>query len=119
MTSNHSRRTFLTGAGALSGSLFLPSDLCAADAKAPADDPAADLDLAWTMGLKWSAVLDITTLDGGGKYWDKRLAKAQEELSKSGGGVVYFPPGSYSFENHIKLKSGVILRGATPRVTWT
>jgi hypothetical protein len=33
---------------------------------------------------------------------------------KKGGGVVYFPPGDYSFTDHVKIKSGIVIRGATP-----
>lgn len=36
-----------------------------------------------------------------------------------GGGVVYFPAGRYEFSDHIKIKDGVILRGAEPHGTKT
>jgi hypothetical protein len=78
----------------------------------PSDDPVAALKLAWTSGIKWSQVVDISTVEGGDA--DAKLAAAQEKLSTSGGGVIYFPPGEYRFRNDIKLKDGVVLRGAAP-----
>jgi len=36
--------------------------------------------------------------------------------SLCGGGVLYFPAGDYHFSDHLKLKSGVVIRGATPAV---
>ena len=50
-------------------------------------------------------------MDGDGKYWDKRLAKAQQTLGEKGGGVVYFPAGEYAFEDFIELGDGIVLRG--------
>lgn len=107
------RRQFgcVTLAGA--GTLLLPTHLLAAET--PISDPTAGLELPWTGKLKWANVFDITMLDNDGKYWNNRLAKAQAEVAKAGGGVVYFPPGEYHFAEHIKLKNGVVLRGATPQ----
>ncbi|MEO8615490.1 MAG: right-handed parallel beta-helix repeat-containing protein [Luteolibacter sp.] len=76
------------------------------------DDPATSMHLPWTAGLKWSQVLDISTIPGSDV--DMKLATAQQQLSAKGGGVVYFPPGLYKFKQSILLKDGIILRGATP-----
>lgn len=104
------RRDFLSAF--TTGSLILPHWTFANST--PSDNPTSHLNLDWTHQLKWINVIDITTIDGSGKYWDQRLVKAQQELSGHGG-VVYFPAGEYHFENHIHLKSGVILRGANPK----
>jgi hypothetical protein len=40
-------------------------------------------------------------------------ASAQADAIKAGGGVVYFPPGTYNFANKISLASNVLIRGAS------
>lgn len=108
------RRNFIYVSAAGAGSLLLPEHLMAADI--PTSNPVASYQLAWTDQLNWSNVLDITTIKGSGKYWDKRLVAAQRQLASQGsGGVVYFPAGEYHFEEHLHVLDGVILRGATPR----
>ena len=42
------------------------------------------------------------------------MEKAQAALFAKGGGVVFFPAGTYRFAHDIKLQSNVILRGAEP-----
>lgn len=95
-----------------SAAALLPKQIFAEDA--PQNDPAAHLELPWTAQLKWDVVVDVTTMVGGGKYWDQRFAKAQEEVASHGGGVVFFPAGEYHFEDHLQLKNGVVIRGADP-----
>lgn len=80
----------------------------------PLNDPLAHLQLAWSGKLPWDHVLDITTVPGQGEFWDARLEAAQERLAQQGGGVVYFPPGEYRFQSDIRLRGGIILRGAPP-----
>jgi len=110
---SRNRRTFLKSGSLVAGVWVLaPHRIVAAEA--PVSDPAAGLKLPWTGSLKWSQVVDIRAMDGDGKYWDKRLANAQKELTARGGGVVYFPAGEYAFEDFIKLGDGIILRGASP-----
>jgi hypothetical protein len=106
---NSHRRDFL--AASTTSLLMIPQWVSANEV--PVDNPTAHLKLDWTQNLHWENVLDITTIKGTGKYWDKRLVQAQERL-KNSGGVVYFPAGEYHFEDHIYLKSGIILRGANP-----
>lgn len=104
-----SRREFVyTSAGLL----LVPSWLNAA--ALPTGNPLAGLKVAWTNQLKWNNVINISTIKGQGKYFDKRLKQAQAMLSKKGGGVVFFPAGQYHFADHIQLKDGIILRGADP-----
>lgn len=107
------RRDFISASAVGAGALLLPSWLVAAES--PISNPASHLRVAWTDELKWSNVVDVTRTAGSGKYWDKRLAEAQEQLARAGGGVIYFPRGDYHFEHHIRLKDGVILRGTSPR----
>ncbi|MEM9680236.1 MAG: hypothetical protein AAF901_07915 [Bacteroidota bacterium] len=42
------------------------------------------------------------------------MNKAQEELSKKGGGTIFFPEGTYEFDDHILLKKGIVIRGVDP-----
>lgn len=83
-----------------------------ADPAPPTDDPAAGYKLPWTSQLRWATVVSIDTVPGNTPT--ERLAAAQVALAAKGGGVVYFPPGTYRFDDSILLKSGVVLRGATP-----
>jgi hypothetical protein len=101
------RRNFLAATGM--GLLLLP-DWAFADGEAPADDPAARLKLGWTGKLKWDSVVDVTRFNG--RDWHQKLAAAQNAVVAMGGGVVFFPAGKYEFREHIKIKDGVVLRGA-------
>ena len=107
-----SRREFLTAAAASSLWLLTPRMIRAAEADAPADNPLAFLKLAWTDSLKWANAVDVTKLPGGDI--GEKLANAQAALSAKGGGVAYFPAGTYKFKDSIKLLDGVVLRGASP-----
>ncbi len=62
--------------------------------------------------MKWSQVVDITTVAGADT--DARLAAAQKELAARGGGVVFLPAGEYRFKDSIRLLDGIILRGTPP-----
>ncbi len=84
----------------------------AARSQAPTDNPAAPYKLAWTEQLNWKQVVDIQDVPGASL--DERLEQAQRRLGGKGG-VVFFPAGVYAFRDHIKLKDGVVLRGAAPR----
>lgn len=107
-----SRRHFLKATSAALGALVLTDPIRAGRADVPASDPTTSLGLRWTGSLRWAQVVDVTTIPG--RDWDERLKRAQEELSRRGGGVAYFPEGTYAFGDHIHLLDGVILRGAEP-----
>ncbi len=107
-----SRRGFVQGCSAGLETLLVGHPAGAAEM--PADDPTAHLQLDWTSAIRWTRVVDVMTAEGSGKYWDARLEQAQRRIAEAGGGVVYFPPGVYAFERSIRLKDGVILRGADP-----
>ncbi|MEQ8784820.1 MAG: hypothetical protein RIC55_00915 [Pirellulaceae bacterium] len=106
------RRDFLAATAAGMGILILP-DWAFAAGDAPGDDPAAALKLGWTGSLKWGNVVDVTRFDG--RDWHEKLTAAQRAVVEMGGGVVYFPAGKYQFRDHLKIKDGVVLRGADPR----
>ena len=78
----------------------------------PNEDPAASYKLSWTANLAWPKAIDITTAEGADA--DAKLASAQAKLAAQGGGVVFFPAGTYHFKQSIKLKDGVVLRGVPP-----
>jgi hypothetical protein len=90
-------------------SLLLAGSLHAAP---PAGNPVADLKLPWTDEIKWANVVDVTTVAG--KDTDEKINAAQQQLAAKGGGVVYFPPGTYQIKDHIQLLDGIVLRGADP-----
>lgn len=106
-----SRRRFLAAASASAGSLLLPDEAAFA-ADAPTDDPLAAYKLDWTGQVKWATVVDVTRVKG--ETTDERLAAAQALVAMKGGGVVYFPAGTYRFRDSIKLLDRVVLRGADP-----
>lgn len=101
---------------------------------------------AWTDDINWSNVYDVTTdLTGAPLFLLSNVTKddlppnhpnataadiagdasddlatvqnAIDLLSALGGGVLYFPAGTYVFSDHIVLKDGVVLRGETPAVS--
>ncbi|MFQ3592500.1 MAG: glycosyl hydrolase family 28-related protein [Gemmataceae bacterium] len=91
---------------------FLPFALVCLSAALPTDDPLARFEVAWTAKLPWQTVVDLTAQKG--ESWDDKLQAAFAALPKTGG-VVYLPAGTYAFTSTIRLPSGVILRGATPK----
>ncbi|WP_235440925.1 glycoside hydrolase family 55 protein, partial [Limnoraphis robusta] len=68
----------------------------------------------WTNQLRWNCVYNIKNFSGSNLI--EKFNKARDAAADNGGGVVYFPAGTYSFTDNIELKDGVILRGETPSV---
>lgn len=68
----------------------------------------------WTNTIKWNCVYNIKDFSGSSMI--ERFNSARDAAANNGGGVVYFPSGTYPFTDTIKLKSGVVLRGETPAV---
>ncbi|MFY7802561.1 MAG: glycosyl hydrolase family 28-related protein [Limnoraphis robusta] len=68
----------------------------------------------WTNQLRWDCVYNINNFSGSNLI--EKFNKARDAAASNGGGVVYFPAGTYSFTDNIELKDGVILRGETPSV---
>ncbi|MFW5732414.1 MAG: hypothetical protein ACOCZU_04310 [Planctomycetota bacterium] len=101
---------------------------CASDPSAavPSHEPAEDANAreladitsddwpAWTGALPWDRVVNVK--DAPGETWDDRIHAAQKQLGDEGG-VVYIPPGTYVLRRTIRLRDGVILRGAGPTRT--
>jgi hypothetical protein len=72
---------------------------------------------AWTDALNWSRVINMKTYTKGKTDYEKFL-KARDELSE-GGGVLYYPAGSYDFGSMppgvgLLLSPGIIIRGEAP-----
>lgn len=79
----------------------------------PLDNPLARYKLEWTDSLKWADVDSVEV--PAGKTADEAFNAAQEKAVARGGGVVYFPPGTYRFADTLLLKGGVVIRGADPQ----
>lgn len=73
----------------------------------------------WTGGIRWSKVVnarDVDSLLGPRNAIDSaRVHQAMQALSATGGGVLYFPAGTYTLGYDLRLPGGVVVRGATPR----
>lgn len=87
--------------------------------KAPADNPVAaryagmpSAMPAWVAALPWERVVSVRDMPGATDA--ERVRAAQEAVMKQGGGVVFFPAGTYVFQEDLVLEDGVILRGETP-----
>jgi len=78
----------------------------------PRDNPAAKYNLEWTDAIRWSNVVSVEDFEGGSPT--ERFYKAQAAVAAKGGGIVFFQPGTYRFTDHIRVKSGVVIRGADP-----
>lgn len=77
---------------------------------------------AWTDDLRWSRVVDMSRYRRGGSDFE-RFENARDELAELGGGVLYYPAGSYDFTDApmdgpegrgLLLKRGVVMRGQAP-----
>jgi hypothetical protein len=94
------------------------SSKCGSPSNAPQDNPIAakykDNALTWTKNIKWNCVYNIK--DFPASTIDASFNAARDAASASGGGVVYFPAGTYNFADNIYLKDGVVIRGDTPAV---
>ena len=78
----------------------------------PTDNPVKNYDIKWTEGFHWKNALSINEIEGSSML--ERFNSAQNILSQKGGGVIYFPQGTYHFSEHILLKKGIVIRGMDP-----
>jgi len=100
----------------------------AAAASEPGDNPVAayyapdDGYPAWTGAIKWGNVVNMRQYSRGRTEFEK-FENARDELAAKGGGVLYYPAGTYDFSEGpfdgpqgrgLMLRSGVIIRGAAP-----
>lgn len=88
---------------------------CGSPKSGPTDAPTATLYGAgafpWAEGmLPWACVYNV--LDFPARTADASFYLAQSAAVANGGGVVYFPAGSYKFSGHLYLNSSVAIRGA-------
>ncbi|MGF1494642.1 MAG: hypothetical protein ACFBSC_19775 [Microcoleaceae cyanobacterium] len=88
---------------------------CGSKTSGPADNPIKTSLASWTQEIRWRCVYNIEDFPGNNLI--NRFNAARDAAAQAGGGVVYFPAGIYNFPDSIQLKSGVIIRGATPQVT--
>lgn len=75
----------------------------------PRDNPVAVLygngTYPWADNmLNWSCVYNI-------KDYGNSFDKAQEAAVSKGGGVVFFPAGTYTFKSNIVIQSNIVIRG--------
>ncbi len=76
---------------------------------------------AWTDEINWGNRIDMSLYSQGANDFEKFEA-ARDELNKSGGGVLYYPAGTYDFSDipggnngrGLMLKKGVVILGEKP-----
>ena len=93
---------------------FGASGPCGSPSGGPTDAPTSSLYGAgaypWADTLvNWSCVYNIKDFPGSSA--DESFASAQAAAVAGGGGVVYFPAGTYAFSGMLELASGVVIRG--------
>jgi hypothetical protein len=97
--------------------------------QAPTDNPVATFyggDAGypgWTDQFVWANAIDMKAFTDGATEFE-RFEKARDRLAVRGGGVLYYPAGTYDFSDGpfdgpggrgLMLPSGVVIRGETPR----
>lgn len=115
--------------GSLSIALSLAGSVVA---QVPTDNPVASFygeDAGypvWTDEIRWDQVVDMSTYAVPGQPDADNFTKfehARDAMHASGGGVLYYPAGTYTFvlPSHapnggrgLHLKSGVVIRGVAP-----
>jgi len=93
---------------------------------APTDNPVAVFYTeghdypAWVGEIKWNNVISMTNLASGAENFTEFKVK-RDILYAQGGGVLYYPAGTYNFEipdgpndEGLMLKKGVVIRGEKP-----
>lgn len=74
----------------------------------PTDDPVAAMygdAYSWASTMvNWANVFDVSD-------YNFNFDRAQDAAVKVGGGVIFFPAGTYDFSSNIQLKSNVVIRG--------
>lgn len=82
---------------------------CGSTSGGPKDDPVAALygngTYSWANNItNWSCVYNVKDYHGS-------FEAAQKAAVSGGGGVVYFPSGTYSFTSNIMIESNIVIRG--------
>ena len=111
-------KLIITGVVSLWSTLLLPGY-----AQTPSDNPYQsryETETHWTDDLHWDQVvnvLEVSDLVSDEGILDSLiLHQTMADISKRGGGVVYFPAGSYKIDFRVFIPDGVILRGEDPLV---
>lgn len=93
---------------------------CWTFAQIPTDNPYKTfyqtMGFHWTDSIAWSNTFNITTFGGNGNGVADNITAVNNAINaahNAGGGVVFFPAGTYFISDTIRLKSGVVLRGET------
>ena len=77
---------------------------------------------AWTDSVNWDRVIDMSAYAKGRTNFEK-FENARDELAAQGGGVLYYPAGTYQFDagpfdgpdgRGLMLRRGVVIRGEAP-----
>lgn len=68
----------------------------------------------WTDSIRWACVYNINDFSGSNMV--AQFHAARDAAAAAGGGVVYFPSGTYTFTDDIYLTNGVVIRGDPPAV---
>lgn len=91
---------------------------CGSKSAGPTDNPITgyygNTAYPWTNQIKWNCVYNIKDFPAGSTI--ESFNAARDAAEKNGGGVVYFPTGTYNFTDNIYLKNGVVLRGDVPNL---
>ena len=110
----------------LSGLGLLPAVVFATN---PTDNPVASFYgsdpgyPAWTDRIGWNNVIDMSVFGEAGLSDFEKFEAARDQLAAQGGGVLYYPGGTYDFSDApmdgpdgrgLMLRSGVVIRGAAP-----
>ncbi|MFO8012569.1 MAG: hypothetical protein R6X20_04595 [Phycisphaerae bacterium] len=94
----------------------------------PTDNPVATYYAgggwpAWTDRIRWDQVVDMAAYEKGRTAFEK-FERARDDLAARGGGVLYYPAGTYDFTDGpfdgpdgrgLMLKPGVVIRGEAPK----
>ncbi|MDB9520284.1 right-handed parallel beta-helix repeat-containing protein [Roseofilum reptotaenium CS-1145] len=101
-------------------SIIQVADLdCPADYSVLETNPIADWygqdAYPWSDRLPWGCVYNIN--DFPGENSDRQFEQAKAAAMEQGGGVIYFPAGTYQFSEDLVLDNRIILRGEPPKIT--
>ncbi len=83
----------------------------------PSTNPVTMLDQTtqWTSQFAWSSVTPVTKINGllgpDNQVDSLVFHQTMRRISDAGGGVLYFPAGTYTFTYSISLFDGIVLRG--------
>ncbi len=120
------RKADMNGISTTIMKLCMPALIAAIVQAAPTDNPIASYYSGdagypvWSDDIAWDNVIEMSDKGSGSANFTEFEAK-RDELASKGGGVLYYPAGTYDFETPdgpngrgLMLKAGVVIRGETP-----